>query len=65
LYILLLNKTERCKESYDDESTGKERMGIALLKAGMWKMREIRRGFQKVVVPHITGGKGRGLKCKM
>jgi hypothetical protein len=59
LYILLLNKTEWCKESYDDESTGKKSMEIALLKAGMWKMGGIRRGFEKGMVPHIPGGGGR------
>jgi hypothetical protein len=38
---------ERSKESYIDECTRKERMGIIWLKAGIWKLREIRRGFDR------------------
>jgi hypothetical protein len=32
------------KESYSDECTRKERMGIIWLKAGIWKLRGIGRG---------------------
>jgi hypothetical protein len=40
-------KYEWGKESYIDKCTRKERMGIIWLKAGIWKLREIRRGFEK------------------
>jgi hypothetical protein len=33
------------KGTYNYESTRKERMGIAWLKAGIWKLRGIRRRF--------------------
>jgi hypothetical protein len=35
------------KESYIDKCTRKERIGIMWLKAGIWKLRGIRRGFKK------------------
>jgi hypothetical protein len=35
------------KESYIDKCTRKKRMGIIWLKPGIWKLRGIRRGFEK------------------
>jgi hypothetical protein len=34
-----------------DCCTNKERNGLALPEAGLWKLRRIRRGFEKVNVP--------------
>jgi hypothetical protein len=39
-------KLEWGKESYIDKCTRKERMGIIWWKAGIWKLRRIRRGFE-------------------
>jgi hypothetical protein len=36
-----------CKERYNDECTRKERLRIILLNAGIWKLRGIRRGFDR------------------
>jgi hypothetical protein len=40
-------KYEWGKVSYIDKCTRKERMGIIWLKAGIWKLRGIRRGFER------------------
>jgi hypothetical protein len=45
------------KESYIDECTRKERMGIIWLKAGIWKLRGIRRGFERGRCPLCQGEK--------
>jgi hypothetical protein len=51
-------KYERDKESYIDKCTRKERMGIIWLKAGIWKLRGIRRGFKRGRCPLCLGGGG-------
>jgi hypothetical protein len=59
-------KRELGKESYVDECTRKERMGIIWLKAGIWKLRGIRRGFGKGRCPNVLGeedAKHIPLKC--
>jgi hypothetical protein len=45
------------KESCIDKCTRKERMGIIWLKAGIWKLRGIRRGFERGTCPppHVCG----------
>jgi hypothetical protein len=48
-------KQEWCKESYIDERTGKERMGTLWLKAGIWKLRGIRRGYDRGRCPIYLG----------
>jgi hypothetical protein len=58
LGILLRKETQWGKESYTDEYTRKGRMGIIWLKAGIWKLRGIRRGFDKSKVPPMFGGEG-------
>jgi hypothetical protein len=40
-------KYEWGKESYIDKCTRKERMGITWLRVGIWKLRGIRRGFER------------------
>jgi hypothetical protein len=40
------------KESYIDEYTRKERMGIIWLKAGIWKLRGIRRVLREEGAPY-------------
>jgi hypothetical protein len=40
-------KYEWGKESYSDKCRGKERMGIIWLTAGIWKLRGVRRGFER------------------
>jgi hypothetical protein len=42
-------KYEWGKESFIDKCTRKERMGIIWLKAGIWKLRGIGRGFERKV----------------
>jgi hypothetical protein len=37
-----------CKEVYTDCCTRKEGSGIAWLKVGIWKLKQIRRGFEEV-----------------
>jgi hypothetical protein len=44
-------KYEWGKESYIDKCTRKERIGIIWLKAGIWKLRRIRRGLEKGQCP--------------
>jgi hypothetical protein len=48
-------KYEWGKESYIDKCTRKERIGIMWLKAGMWKLRGIRRGLEKGRCPLCWG----------
>jgi hypothetical protein len=50
-------KQERGKESYTDECTRNERMGIIWLKAGIWKLRGIRRVVDKGRCPLFLGGR--------
>jgi hypothetical protein len=55
------------KESYIDKCTRKEGMGIIWLKAGIWKLRGIRRGFEKGRCPLCWEEKNAKhilLKCK-
>jgi hypothetical protein len=49
-------KHEWGKESYIDKFTRKERMGIIWLKAGIWKLRGFRRGFERGRCPLYLGG---------
>jgi hypothetical protein len=49
-------KYEWDKESYIDKCTRKERIGIIWLKAGIWKLKGIRRGLEKVRCPYVLGG---------
>jgi hypothetical protein len=39
-------KCEWGKEWYNDKCTRKERMGVIWLKAGIWKLKGIRRGLE-------------------
>jgi hypothetical protein len=48
-------KQKWVNESYIDECTGKERMGIIWLKAGIWKQRGIRREFERKHFPQCLG----------
>jgi hypothetical protein len=50
-------KPSGVKESYIDECIRKERMGIILLKAGIWKVRGIKRGFQRGRFSQCVGEK--------
>jgi hypothetical protein len=43
------------KESYVDERTREERIGIIWLKARMWKLRGISRGCDRGSAPYIRG----------
>jgi hypothetical protein len=43
------------KESYIEKCTRKERMGIIWLKAGIWKLRGIGRGFERGRWPQCLG----------
>jgi hypothetical protein len=49
-------KHEWGKESYTGKCTRKERMGIIWCKAGIWKLRGIRRGFKRGRCPLFGGG---------
>jgi hypothetical protein len=49
-------KYEWGKDSYIDRCTRKERMGIIWLKAGIWKLRGITRGFERGRCPLCWGG---------
>jgi hypothetical protein len=51
-------KQEWGKESYIDERTRKERMGTIWLKAGIWKLRGIRREYDRGRCPIYLGGGG-------
>jgi hypothetical protein len=48
-------KHEWGKESYIDKCKRNERMGIIWLKAGIWKLRGIRRGFERGRCPLCLG----------
>jgi hypothetical protein len=59
-------KYEWGKESCIDKCTRKERMGIIWLKAGIWKLRGIMRGFERRMCPLYLGeedAKHMLLKC--
>jgi hypothetical protein len=51
-------KYECGKESYIYECTRKERMGIIWLKARIWKVRGIGKGFERGRCPPMFGGRG-------
>jgi hypothetical protein len=53
-------KHEFEKESYTDEWTRKERMGIKWLKAEIWRLIGIRRGFDRGRCP-LCCGEGGGM----
>jgi hypothetical protein len=48
------------KNEYSDIDASKERCGIGRLKAGTWKLRRIRRGFEKRC--HLCLGEEKGVK---
>jgi hypothetical protein len=48
-------KYEWGKESHIDKCTRKETMGITWLKAGIWKLRGVRRGFERGRCPYVQG----------
>jgi hypothetical protein len=48
-------KYEWGKECYIDKCTRKERIGIISLKAGIWKLKGIRRGLEKGRCPLCWG----------
>jgi hypothetical protein len=57
-YLVFYCKIKRKwgKESYEDTNcTRNERMGIIWLKAGIWKLRGIRRGFARGRCPSCLG----------
>jgi hypothetical protein len=58
-------KLEWGKESYIDKCTRKKRMGIIWWKAGIWKLRGIRRGFQSGRCPLCLGEEDAKHKIKM
>jgi hypothetical protein len=51
-------KNKQGKYSYTDESERKERMGIIWLKAGIWKLKRLRRGCKRGRCPLCLGGGG-------
>jgi hypothetical protein len=56
------------KKSCIDGIMRKERIGIIWLKTGIWKLKEIRRGFERGRCPLCLGkkdAKHKLLKCKM
>jgi hypothetical protein len=56
-------KHEWGKESYINECTRKEKMGIIWLKAGIWKIRRIRSGFERGRCPHVWGRRKLSTYC--
>jgi hypothetical protein len=56
--MMMMMRHEWGYESCIDESIRKERMGIIWLKAGIWKLRGIRRKFERGRCPLYLGGGG-------